>query len=105
MENRLSTDFKDCCTTTGERLLSNKSYFMCYREFGIKVVNIKPLVKRLPVLLEDRDKTVRDETKLMTVEMFRWIGAALNPQLSSLKPVQVKIMFLFNRHLTLSRLA
>lgn len=75
---------------------------MCYREFGIKVVNIKPLVKRLPVLLEDRDKTVRDETKVMTVEMYRWIGAALNPQLSSLKPVQVKYVLLF--HVTMRNL-
>lgn len=61
----------------------------CCREFGIKVINIKPIVKRLPVLLEDRDKSIRDETKVMTVEIYRWIGVALNPQLSSLKPVQV----------------
>lgn len=63
---------------------------MVLREFGIKVINIKPLVKRLPALLEDRDKTVRDETKTLTVEIYRWIGAALSPQLTSLKPVQVR---------------
>jgi len=50
---------------------------------------VKPLVKQLQTLLEDRDKIVRDETKLLVVEIYRWIGAALKPQLTSLKPVQV----------------
>nr|CAD7571841.1 unnamed protein product [Timema californicum] len=59
------------------------------REFGSKVINIKPLVKKMPKLLEDRDKGVRDEAKAMVVQMFRWIGPALRPQLSALKPVQV----------------
>ncbi|KAE8740038.1 hypothetical protein FOCC_FOCC014444 [Frankliniella occidentalis] len=59
------------------------------REFGPKVINIKPLVKKMPALLEDRDKTVRDNGKAMVIEMHRWIGAALKPQLSSLKPLQV----------------
>lgn len=59
------------------------------REFGPKVVTIKPLVKVMPTLLENRDKAVRDNGKAMVVEMHRWIGAALKPQLSSLKPVQL----------------
>uniref|UniRef100_A0A1B6CWX2 TOG domain-containing protein n=1 Tax=Clastoptera arizonana TaxID=38151 RepID=A0A1B6CWX2_9HEMI len=59
------------------------------REFGINVINVKPLLKRVPVLLEDRDKGVRDEGKAMVIEIFRWIGIAIKPQLSSLKPVQV----------------
>ncbi|XP_069680440.1 protein mini spindles isoform X4 [Periplaneta americana] len=59
------------------------------REFGPKVINIKPLIKKMPVLLEDRDKGVRDEGKLMVIEIYRWIGDALKPQLNSLKPVQV----------------
>jgi cytoskeleton-associated protein 5 len=40
-------------------------------------------------LLEHRELVVREEAKLLTVEIFRWIGAALKPQLASLKPVQV----------------
>jgi len=59
------------------------------REFGNKVISIKPIVKRLPTLLEDRDKTVRDETKALTVEIYRWIGVALNPLLTSVKAVQL----------------
>ncbi|GLG98562.1 Protein mini spindles [Gryllus bimaculatus] len=62
---------------------------LALREFGIKIINIKPLVKKVPVLLEDRDKGVRDEGKAMVIEMYRWIGAALQPQLKDLKPVQV----------------
>lgn len=41
------------------------------REFGSKVVGIKPFIKKIPVLLTDRDKNVREETKLLTVEIFR----------------------------------
>lgn len=41
------------------------------REFGNKVVAIKPFIKKIPVLLADRDKNVRDETKQLTIEIFR----------------------------------
>ena len=47
---------------------------------------IKPVIKFVPKLMEDRDKTVRDETKLLAVEMYRWAGAAIMPQLQSIKP-------------------
>lgn len=55
---------------------------------------MKPLLKQLQTLLEDRDKTVRDETKQLVVEIYRWIGPALQPQISSLKPVQVLVFCL-----------
>lgn len=47
------------------------------KEFGAKVINVKPLIKKIPALFSDRDKTVRDEAKLMVVEIYRWIGGAL----------------------------
>jgi len=59
------------------------------RDFGTKVISVKPLLKQLQTLMEDRDKTVREETKLLVVEIYRWIGPALQPQLTNLKPVQV----------------
>lgn len=40
-------------------------------EFGNKVVGIKPFIKKIPVLLADRDKNVRDEAKQLTIEIFR----------------------------------
>uniref|UniRef100_A0A182MWU9 TOG domain-containing protein n=1 Tax=Anopheles culicifacies TaxID=139723 RepID=A0A182MWU9_9DIPT len=60
---------------------------LALREFGNKVINIKPIVKRLPALLSDRDKTVRDESKTLTVEIYRWIGAAFKSQIASLPAV------------------
>ena len=62
---------------------------LCFSDFGHKAIGIKPIVKQIQKLLEDRDKNVREETKLMVIEMYRWVGAALKPQLASLKPVQV----------------
>lgn len=59
------------------------------KSFGLTVINIKPIIKVLPKLLEDRDKTVREEAKLLMVEIYRWIKDAIRPQLQSLKPVQI----------------
>ncbi|KAL4225289.1 Cytoskeleton associated protein 5 [Mactra antiquata] len=57
--------------------------------FGNKVIQIKPMVKFLPKLLEDRDKNVREETKQLVIEIYRWVGAAIKPKLVDFKPVQV----------------
>ena len=40
--------------------------------------------------MEDRDKSIRDEGKLLSIELFRWIKDALKPQLQNLKPVQLQ---------------
>ncbi|XP_032523081.2 protein mini spindles isoform X1 [Danaus plexippus] len=57
------------------------------KQFGNKVVAIKPMVKKIPILLADRDKTVRDEMKALVIEMHRWIGAAIEPHIASLQAV------------------
>ncbi|VDM02531.1 unnamed protein product [Schistocephalus solidus] len=59
------------------------------RLFGSKVVSIKSILKEIIRLLEDRDGTVRNESKELIIEMYRWAGPAIKPQLSGLKPVQV----------------
>lgn len=41
----------------------------------------------MPKLLADRDKAVRDEAKLLAVEMYRWAGNAIMPQLQSVTPL------------------
>lgn len=56
-------------------------------EFGSKVIPIKPMIKHVPKLLEDRDKNVRDETKLLAIEMYHWAGQAIMPQFNNVKPV------------------
>lgn len=43
------------------------------KQFGNKVVGIKPMVKKIPILLADRDKGVRDEMKSLVVEMHRYM--------------------------------
>lgn len=60
---------------------------LALREFGAKVVNVKPLVKKIPALLSDRDKTVREEAKQLTIEIFRWIGPVFKTQIQSLPQV------------------
>ncbi|XP_074659801.1 cytoskeleton-associated protein 5-like [Tubulanus polymorphus] len=59
------------------------------RDFGTKIIPVKPLVKLLPGLLEHRDKIVREEGKALVIEIYRWVGAAIKPQLVNLKPVQL----------------
>lgn len=54
------------------------------KEFGSKIISLKPVVKKLATLLSDRDKTVRDEGKRLAVEIYRWIGPALKPQISTM---------------------
>jgi cytoskeleton-associated protein 5 len=66
-------------------------YFCVYRrQYGSKVINVKPLLKKLQLILEDRDKSVRDEAKLLTIEIYSWIGPTpVKAHLSNLKPLQV----------------
>ncbi|KAH9418886.1 hypothetical protein DERP_004212 [Dermatophagoides pteronyssinus] len=59
----------------------------CLNQFGYKVISLKPIVPILAKLLEERDPNVREETKQLTIEIYRWIKDALVPQLSSLKPI------------------
>jgi len=62
---------------------------LALKEFGPRVINMKPLIKKIANFLEDRDKTVREEGKMMVVEMYRWIGDRLKQQLNMLKPVHI----------------
>src|ERR1700727_1595139 len=54
--------------------LNNIEYIFISSEFGSKVLPIKPFLKQVIPLLDDRDKTVRDESKLLIVEIYKWIG-------------------------------
>ncbi|XP_039313050.1 protein mini spindles isoform X3 [Solenopsis invicta] len=62
---------------------------LALKEFGPKVINLKPLMKKIANFLEDRDKMVREEGKAMVVEMYRWVGDRLKQQLNTLKPVHI----------------
>ncbi|XP_009997850.1 PREDICTED: cytoskeleton-associated protein 5 isoform X3 [Chaetura pelagica] len=59
-------------------------------EFGSKIILLKPIIKVLPKLFESREKAVRDEAKLLAVEIYRWIKDALRPPLQNINSVQLK---------------
>ncbi|XP_067291849.1 cytoskeleton-associated protein 5 isoform X3 [Pseudorasbora parva] len=59
-------------------------------EFGSKIITLKPIVKVLPKLFESREKAVRDEAKLLAVEIYRWIRDALRAPLQNINSVQLK---------------
>ncbi|XP_033117139.1 cytoskeleton-associated protein 5-like isoform X3 [Anneissia japonica] len=58
--------------------------------FGSKIITLKPIVKVMPKLFEHSDKNVREEAKLLAIEIYRWIGAVFKPGLQKIKPVQMK---------------
>ncbi|CAI5763725.1 cytoskeleton-associated protein 5 isoform X1 [Podarcis lilfordi] len=59
-------------------------------EYGSKIISLKPIIKVLPKLFESREKAVRDEAKLLAVEIYRWIRDALRPPLQNINSVQLK---------------
>ncbi|KAK3536056.1 hypothetical protein QTP70_026011 [Hemibagrus guttatus] len=59
-------------------------------EFGSKIITLKPVVKVLPKLFESREKAVRDEAKLLAVEIYKWIRDALRAPLQNINSVQLK---------------
>ncbi|XP_037921963.1 protein mini spindles isoform X4 [Hermetia illucens] len=60
---------------------------LALKEFGSKVISVKPLIKKLAPLMSDRDKTVREEGKQLAIEIYKWIGPAMKPQIASLPQV------------------
>ncbi|BGP14170.1 hypothetical protein JCM10213_002469 [Rhodosporidiobolus nylandii] len=60
------------------------------RCFGPKIVTPKPLLKTLAKIFAHADKTVRAEGSLLALSLHSYLGPALTPHLSDLKPVQQK---------------
>lgn len=58
--------------------------------FGVRVINIKPVLKALPQVFGHADKGVREEGRLLVQAIYQFLGAALEPSLGGLKPVQLK---------------
>lgn len=62
-----------------------------YANFGAKVVSPKLVLPSLPKLFSHADRTVRAETSNLTVQLYKWMGPALEQILFvELKPVQQK---------------
>lgn len=62
-----------------------------YTGFGAQTVSPKLVLQSLPKLFSHADRTVRAETSNLTVELYKWMGPALEQVLfAELKPVQQK---------------
>ncbi|KAK4685920.1 cytoskeleton-associated protein 5, partial [Tremellales sp. Uapishka_1] len=58
--------------------------------FGVPAMgNIKPLLKALPKAFGHSDKNVRAEASALVIVLYTYLGTALLPSLSDLKPVQL----------------
>ncbi|KAG0707800.1 armadillo-type protein [Suillus ampliporus] len=60
------------------------------RTFGTQVTPPAPVLKALPKIFAHADKNVRSEGTQLTHILYQYIGPAIDPWLSELKPVQVK---------------
>lgn len=60
------------------------------RAFGTQVAPPAPILKALPKIFAHADKNVRSEGTQLTHTLYQYIGPAIDPWLSELKPVQVK---------------
>ncbi|QRW01882.1 CLASP amino-terminal protein [Ceratobasidium sp. AG-Ba] len=58
--------------------------------YGPKVVPPKAILKNLPKIFGHSDKNVRAEGTALTQSLYTYLGPALQPFLSELKPVQIK---------------
>ncbi|EZF69017.1 hypothetical protein H105_08556 [Trichophyton soudanense CBS 452.61] len=60
-----------------------------YHNYGIKIVETKPVLKALAKVFSHADKNVRGEAQNLTVELYRWLKEALKATFwNDLKPVQ-----------------
>jgi protein STU2 len=60
-----------------------------YHNFGVKIVDYKPVLKVLPKVFGHADKNVRAEATNLTVELYRWLKEAMKAVFwGDLKPVQ-----------------
>ena len=60
-----------------------------FHNFGVKVVDPKPVLKQLPKIFGHADKNVRAEGSNLAAELYRWLKEAMKTVFwSDLKPVQ-----------------
>ncbi|EGD82847.1 hypothetical protein PTSG_03479 [Salpingoeca rosetta] len=62
----------------------------CLEAFGAKVINPKLFLKKTVGVLGHTNKMAREEGKNLVTEMHRWLGDAIKPSLSDIKPVMMK---------------
>ncbi|WFD30660.1 hypothetical protein MSPP1_001681 [Malassezia sp. CBS 17886] len=58
--------------------------------FGPEQVNVKLVLKQVPVVFAHADKNVRAEGTQLALALYQYIGSAMTPTLSQLKDIQAK---------------
>lgn len=72
------------------KILGVKYTLTLFRSFGVPTMgNIKPLLKSLSKIFGHSDKNVRAEGTSLSIVLYTYLGPALLPALSDLKPVQM----------------
>ena len=68
--------------------------FIGCRDFGKNIIEIKPIMKSLRLLMKHTSQGVRDETKQLILEMYRWTGPEFKQMLEAELPsAQVHLDF------------
>lgn len=60
------------------------------RLYGSKVINVRTILPAFTSWFSHRDQAVREEAFGLVTELQRWVGAAVEPKLEELTPVQAK---------------
>ncbi|OAF69892.1 Cytoskeleton-associated protein 5 [Intoshia linei] len=82
----------ECMDNKQPKIISGALQFIIavVQSFGTIIINVKPFLKKIEKLLDNKDKTVRENTKTLVIECTRWLGTAtIKPLIASLKPVVV----------------
>lgn len=67
--------------------------YLSFSEFGANKTAVKAAVKVFGPAFQHADKNVRAEGSNLVLELYRWIGAAVEPFLEPLKPIQVLFIY------------
>jgi cytoskeleton-associated protein 5 len=62
---------------------------LSHRAFGVKAVAVKPIIATICSFFDHSDKTVRMEAQELVVELYKYLGPAINATIQNLRPAQV----------------
>ena len=59
------------------------------RDFGSTIIQVGPILEVLPKLMKHTSNEVREETKDLLTEIYRWTGPSIKQHLEELNTAQV----------------
>ena len=60
-----------------------------YRDFGSTIIQVEPILAVLPKLMKHTSNEVREETKELLTEIYRWTGPNIKQHLEELNTALV----------------